>query len=66
MGRDLKEGRGVTLNSLQEEQRSLNMRMLLAVQLGDLEAQAELKAGLEEVAARISRLLSGRLQDPLP
>ena len=31
--------RGVTLNSLLEEQRSLNMRMLLAIQLRDQETQ---------------------------
>ena len=55
------QGRGVTLNSLLDEQRSLNMRMLLALQLRDQAAQEELQAGLEDVAARIEALLSGGL-----
>ena len=45
--KDLKEGRSITLNDLLDEQHALNMRMLLAVQLRDPEAQAELKAELE-------------------
>ena len=61
MEKDLTEGRGFTLNGLREEQYSLNMRLLLAVRLRDLEAQQELRAGLEEVSARIDRLLSRRL-----
>ena len=56
-----KENRGVTLNSLLEEQRALNMRMLLAVQLRDEEAQKSLREELEEVAERIERLLTRRL-----
>lgn len=56
------ENRGVTLNSLLEEQRSLNMRMLLALQLRDQAAQEELRAGLEDVAGRIEALLSGGLR----
>lgn len=56
-----KENRGVTLNSLLEEQRALNMRMLLAVQLRDGEAQKSLRRELEEVAERIERLLTRRL-----
>ncbi|WP_300412494.1 hypothetical protein [uncultured Oscillibacter sp.] len=56
-----KENRGVTLNSLLEEQRALNMRMLLAVQLRDEEAQKSLRRELEEVAERIERLLTRRL-----
>jgi len=56
-----KEIRGVTLNSLLEEQRALNMRMLLAVQLRDEEAQKSLRRELEEVAERIERLLTRRL-----
>lgn len=55
------QGRGVTLNSLLEEQQSLNMRMLLALQLRDQAAQEELQASLEDVAARIEALLSGGL-----
>ena len=54
------EGRGVTLISLLEEREALNMRMLLALQLRDLEAQEALRRELEEVAGRIERLLSGR------
>lgn len=63
--KDLAEGRGITLNTLLEEQQSLNMRMLLAIQLRDLKAQEELREQLEEVAARIERMLSGssRRQD---
>ena len=53
--------RGVTLNSLLEEHRSLNMRMLLAIQLRDQETQRELQAGLDDVELRIQRLLSGGL-----
>ena len=56
-----KENRSVTLNSLLEEQRALNMRMLLAVQLRDEEAQKSLRRELEEVAERIERLLTRRL-----
>lgn len=55
------ENRGVTLNSLREEQRALNRRMLLAVQVRDLEAQAALRRELEDIAARIERFLGGRL-----
>ena len=58
------QGRGITLNSLLDEQRSLNMRMLLALQLRDQAAQEELQAGLEDVAARIEALLSGGLPRP--
>ena len=36
------------------------MRMLLALQLRDLETQETLRRELEEVASRIERLLSGR------
>lgn len=52
------EGRGVTLNRLREERQALNMRMLLAVQLRDTEAQESLRRDLEENAAEIDRLLS--------
>ncbi len=54
------EGRSVTLNSLLEEQRALNMRMLLAVQLRDEETQKLLQRELEEIAGRIEKLLAGR------
>ncbi len=55
----LSENRAVTLNALLEEQRSLNMRMLLAVQLRDTAAQAELTAALTDVQLQIDRLRSG-------
>lgn len=61
MGKDLMENQGVTLNSLLEEQRALNMRMLLAVQLQDLETQELLRRELEEIDGRIRRFLAGRL-----
>lgn len=54
------EGRSVTLNSLLEEQRAPNMRMLLAVQLRDEETQKLLQRELEEIAGRIEKLLAGR------
>ena len=61
MGKDPMENRGVTLNSLREEQRALNRRMLLALQVRDLEAQEVLRRELEEIAAQIDRFLTGRL-----
>ncbi len=59
------QSRGVTLNSLLEEQRALNMRMLLAIRLRDTEVQEALRRELEDNAEQISRLLSGgfRRQD---
>ena len=57
MEEDLMENRGVTLNSLRDEQRALNRRLLLAVQLRDQEAQEALQRELEEIAARIERFL---------
>lgn len=61
MEEDLMENRGVTLNSLREEQRALNRRMLLAVQVRDLEAQKALCQELEEIGARIEHFLGGRI-----
>ncbi len=58
------DSRSVTLNSLREEQQSLNRRMLLALQLRDLETQEALRRELEEVAAQIERFLTGRYQVP--
>lgn len=58
------DSRSVTLNSLREEQQALNRRMLLAVQLRDLETQEALRRELEEVAAQIERFLTGRFQVP--
>lgn len=60
MEQDLTEPRGVTLNSLQDERHSLNMRLLLAVQTRDLDAQEALRRELEENAEQIERLLSRR------
>jgi len=59
MENDRSENRGVTLNSLQDERRSLNMRLLLAIQTHDTAAQEALERELEENADRINRLLSG-------
>lgn len=61
-GNHLTENRRVTLNDLLEEQRALNMRMLLAVQLRDLETQKELRKALEEIAEKIDRMISGSLR----
>lgn len=61
MEKDPMENRGVTLNSLREEQRALNRRMLLALQVRDLEAQEVLRRELEEIAVQIDRFLTGRL-----
>lgn len=58
------DSRSVTLNSLREEQQALNRRMLLALQLRDLETQETLRRELEEVAAEIERFLTGRFQVP--
>ena len=60
MGNDGFESGSVTLNSLLEEQRALNMRMLLAVQLRDLAAQETLRRELEELTGEIERFLAGR------
>ena len=61
MEKDSMENRGVTLNSLREEQRALNRRMLLAVQIRDLKAQEALRRELEEISAQIDRFLTRRL-----
>jgi len=46
--------RGETMNSLKSKQRSLNMRLLLAIQNHDEEMQAELRSQLKEVEDQIS------------
>ena len=51
MGNERFESRSVTLNSLRDEQQALSRRMLLALQLRDLEAQEALRRELEEGAA---------------
>ena len=40
---------------------TLNMRMLLAVQLRDTETQEALRRELEEIALKIEQFLEGRL-----
>ncbi|MDE6455133.1 MAG: hypothetical protein K2L38_04330 [Dysosmobacter sp.] len=54
------KSRSVTLNTLREEQRALNMRLLLALRLRDSEVQRSLERELEEIAVQIEDLLSGR------
>lgn len=49
-------GRGITLNSLREQQCALNRQMLLAMQLHDDRAQERLRRQLEEVQAEIDRI----------
>lgn len=53
-GTDVK--RGVTLNSLREQQYAMNRQMMLAVQLGDTKMQEILKMRLEELQAEIDRM----------
>ncbi len=60
MGNERFESRSVTLNSLRDEQQALSRRMLLALQLRDLEAQEALRRELEAVAIQIERFLTGR------
>lgn len=60
MEKDPMEQHSVTLNSLLEEQRALNMRLLLAVQLRDTEQQQVLQRELENIAVQIERFLAGR------
>lgn len=45
--------RGVTLNSLKDELYSLNMRLLLAIQNHDTEAQNDLESQIKEVQKQI-------------
>jgi TolA-binding protein len=49
----------VTLEALKEQQHSLNMRLLLALQNHDEEAQAELEQQLGELQKRIDRMKCG-------
>lgn len=53
-GADVK--RGVTLNSLRDQQYAMNRQMLLAVQLGDVKMQEILKMRLAELQAEIDRI----------
>ncbi|MCI8453118.1 MAG: hypothetical protein HFE84_00665 [Lachnospiraceae bacterium] len=52
--------RGVTLNTLKEQLYSLNMRMLLAMQTHDREAQEEIKGLIAEVQAEIDCMNLGK------
>lgn len=51
-------GRGISLNSLREQQYALTRQMLLAIQLHDTQAQAQerLQARLAEVQEQIDRI----------
>ncbi len=62
MEKGILAGWGVTLNSLLEEQRALNMCMLLAVQLQDMVTQEKLRKSLEENAAQIEQMISGNFR----
>lgn len=48
--------RGVTLNDLRDQQHSLNMQMLLAIQVHDESEQALLKKRMAELQIQIDRL----------
>ncbi len=49
-------GRGITLNTLRDQQFSLNRQMLLALQLGDEKAQERIQAQLAEIQTEIDRI----------
>ena len=49
-------GRGITLNTLRDQQFSLNRQMLLALQLGDEKAQGRIQAQLAEIQTEIDRI----------
>ena len=51
--------RGGTLNSLKEELHSLNMRLLLAMQNHDQEAQEDIQAQMTTVRAEMDRMCLG-------
>lgn len=46
-------GRGITLNSLREQQYALNRQLLLAIQLHDAQAQEQLQKQLAEIQKQI-------------
>lgn len=54
--REALAGRGITLNTLWDQQYSLNRQMLLALQLGDEKAQERIQAQLAEVQTEIDRI----------
>ena len=49
-------GLGITLNTLRDQQFSLNRQMLLALQLGDEKAQERIQAQLAEIQTEIDRI----------
>ena len=52
--------RSTTLNSLKNQLYSLNMRMLLAMQNHDEDAQKDIKAHMAAVQAEIDQMCLGR------
>lgn len=52
--------RGITLNDLKEQLCSLNMRMLLAMQNHDEDAQKEVEKQMEAVRAEMDLLMAGK------
>lgn len=53
--------RGITLNSLKDQLHSLNMRMLLAMQHHNEEAQEDIKKQMADIREEIDRMsLGGR------
>lgn len=57
--KSLPNSRGVTLNSLKDELYSLNMRLLLAMQHHNEDAQEDIKTQMAAVQAEISRMCLG-------
>jgi hypothetical protein len=57
--KSLPNSRGVTLNSLKDELYSLNMRLLLAMQHHNEEAQEDIQVQIAAVQAEISRMCFG-------
>ncbi len=55
----LPASRGATLNSLKDELYSLNMRLLLAMQYHNKDAQEDIKTQMAAVQAEISRMCFG-------
>ena len=51
--------RGTTLNSLKDQLYSLNMRMLLAMQSHDEDAQKDIKEQMTAVQAKIDQMCLG-------
>lgn len=56
--------RGITLNGLRDQLHSLNMRMLLAMQNHNEEAQEDLRQQMAEVQTEIEQMSAGRGSQP--